>query len=90
MSDHYVRVQFSHQIQRKGLLNARTMGAMFEALPADFKIISWGMDYQYAVDFWIIESNEFPEVSEASILPKKMLKFEEDGGCLRCELVDVE
>ena len=68
-------------------LDPKTMMAMFEALPQDFKIVNWGQDPSTNCCYWIVKSQEFEEVPLGHLIPEATLEFRKDGEYLRCTLI---
>ena len=83
MERRFKRFLFSDVFLRQSLLDGKTLMAMFEAMPIDFKVISFGNDYSMNAAFWIIESQEFDEVEEGTIIPEAVLEATKDGDYLR-------
>lgn len=67
-------------------LEPKTMMAMFEALPKDFKIVGWGTCYEKYASYWIVKSEEFDSVPDGQMVPELILEFTKDGDYLRCSI----
>ncbi len=80
---------FSTQFLRGKGLDGKLLMKMFEALPRDFKIIGFWEGFSEMTSTWLVESSEFPEVSDSSVLSKIELEFTEDkDGYIQCEVLN--